>query len=239
MTEIYEDMMTISKEFNFSTQQVLAARNAKFGQFKKQTPSEYRSVDSVLKRMSDLFIAATALILLSPIFLIIALAIKLDSPGPVFFKQRRLGLNSVTFNILKFRSMTVMENDKVVTQAKKGDARITRVGKFIRSTSIDELPQLINVLMGQMSIVGPRPHALAHDEYYGQAISTYNARRSAKPGITGWAQANGLRGETPRLEMMADRVAHDLWYIQNWSIWLDLRILLKTVVALTSTQNVY
>ena len=158
----------------------------------------------------------------------IAVLIKLDSPGPVIFRQRRNGLNAVPFVIFKFRSMTVLEDGSNITQARVGDHRVTRIGQFLRSMSIDELPQLINVLRGEMSLVGPRPHALAHDIEYEAKIQKYALRQQFKPGITGWAQINGLRGETPGVENMAERVEHDLWYINNWSLRLDFYILLQT-----------
>ena len=195
--------------------------------------------ERLLKRMFDTLVALVSLILLSPIMLCVALAVKLDSSGSVFFKQKRLGFNHQMFSIYKFRSMTVMEDGYDVVQAKRGDQRVTRVGKFIRATSLDELPQLFNVLCGHMSLVGPRPHALAHDKHYDALISDYSRRRHMKPGLTGWAQVNGYRGETPTIEAMQARVEHDLWYIQNWSLWLDIWIILKTVHALMKNRNVY
>ncbi|WP_296433111.1 sugar transferase, partial [Rhizobium sp. UBA1881] len=143
------------------------------------------------------------------------------------------------FRILKFRSMSVMEDSGVIRQATRNDARVTRVGAFIRSTSIDELPQFWNVLRGEMSVVGPRPHALAHDDLYGTLIAQYASRRHVKPGLTGWAQINGHRGETPTVDRMADRVRHDIWYINNWSLWLDLRIVVMTAIGLRDRSNVY
>jgi len=160
--------------------------------------------------------------------MIAAIAIKLDSRGPIIFRQRRSGLNANEFVILKFRTMTVLEDGPVVTQACRDDLRVTRVGKFLRRSSIDELPQLFNVLRGDMSLVGPRPHALAHDDEYRVHIADYAFRHHVKPGMTGWAQVNGLRGETASFEQMAQRVKFDLWYISNWSLGLDLNILLRT-----------
>jgi Undecaprenyl-phosphate glucose phosphotransferase len=187
------------------------------------------------KRGVDVGIAATALVLLAPLLALTALAIKLDTPGPVLFRQQRRGFNGRHFRILKFRSMSVMEDGADLRQARRHDARVTRVGRFIRATSIDELPQLFNVLSGTMSLVGPRPHALAHDSYYDDLIGRYAWRHHVKPGLTGWAQVNGSRGETPTLESMARRVEFDLWYVDNWSLWLDMRIMLRTSLALMRT----
>lgn len=183
----------------------------------------------LLKSSVDKLAALTGLLVFGPLMLLIALAIKLDSPGPVFFKQRRHGLNGRVFKILKFRSMTVCEDGSYIKQAEKNDARVTRVGKFIRSTSFDELPQFLNVLKGDMSVVGPRPHAIAHDELYIPLIPTYRQRFRVKPGITGWAQINGLRGETRTLQEMADRIEYDIDYTRRWWIGLDIWILFKTL----------
>lgn len=184
------------------------------------------------KRCLDIGLASFALLLLAPLLVTAAIMIKLDSRGNVIFKQSRRGFNGKQFEIWKFRSMTVAENGHVVTQATKSDARVTRVGRVLRRTSIDELPQLWNVLRGEMSLVGPRPHALAHDNYYDQLISNYVYRHHMKPGLTGWAQVNGFRGETPTIDLMEKRVEYDVWYVSNWSIWLDIRIILKTALAL-------
>lgn len=188
------------------------------------------------KRALDIAVAGAALVTLLPLFLVIAAAIKLDSRGPVIFRQRRNGFSGQPFTIFKFRSMTVMEDGAVVTQARRNDARVTRVGRFLRATSLDELPQIINVLRGDMSIVGPRPHALAHDDAYSKLIAGYAFRHHVKPGITGWAQVGGMRGETARLEQMERRIELDLWYINNWSIWLDIRIILKTFLEVFNNQ---
>lgn len=196
-------------------------------------------VEHFLKRAFDIAFALCALVSLFPIFLITALVIKLESRGPVFFIQRRRGCNDVTFSIIKFRSMKVLEDGGNIVQAKRNDARVTRVGAFIRSTSIDEIPQLWNVLLGDMSVVGPRPHAVSHDDSYDALIAQYAFRRNVKPGITGWAQINGLRGETPTIDSMKARVEHDLWYIHNWSIWLDIKIMLLTLVALSDRSKAY
>lgn len=183
-----------------------------------------------LKTLEDKVLSLVILILISPILLIIAAAIKLTSPGPIIFKQYRTGNNGRDFKVYKFRSMVVhFEKDDEVTQAKKGDARVTKLGAFLRRTSLDELPQFINVLQGRMSIVGPRPHALAHNQYYKNLVESYMRRHMVKPGITGWAQVCGFRGETDTLEKMQNRVKLDLYYIENWSIWFDLKIIILTV----------
>jgi len=196
-------------------------------------------LDRAMKRILDFSVASTALLLLSPLMAAVAVLIKLDSPGPVIFRQNRRGFNGRQFKILKFRSMTVCENGDIVQQARRGDLRITRIGAFIRKTSIDELPQLWNVVRGEMSLVGPRPHALAHDDFYSQLIASYASRHHVKPGLTGWAQVNGLRGETPQVSDMEARVAKDLWYIDNWSIFLDLKIILRTVFCVLSDKRAY
>jgi Undecaprenyl-phosphate glucose phosphotransferase len=183
-----------------------------------------------VKRAFDLCIALAAVILLLPVFLIVALTIKFDSAGPVFFQQRRGGYNGRRFAILKFRTMSVMEDGTNVQQAQANDRRVTRVGRILRRLSIDELPQLVNVLKGDMSLVGPRPHAIAHDDIYAGLIGRYPARHNVKPGITGWAQVNGCRGETAEIEQMRQRIAFDLDYIRTWSLWLDLRILARTTI---------
>ncbi len=163
--------------------------------------------------------------------MVIAMGVKLSSPGPVFFKQRRYGLGGETICVWKFRSMTVLEDDANLLQATKNDARVTRFGAFLRRTSLDELPQFINVLQGSMSIVGPRPHALVHNQQYRKLIHGYMLRHKVKPGITGLAQVMGWRGETDILDKMEKRVEYDLAYIQNWSLWLDAKIILLTVLA--------
>jgi Undecaprenyl-phosphate glucose phosphotransferase len=183
------------------------------------------------KRVFDVAVAAGALIALAPFFAIVALAIRLESGRPVLFRQRRYGFNQQEFRIIKFRTMTTLEDGDVVRQATRNDGRVTRVGGFLRKWNIDELPQLINVLKGDMSLVGPRPHALSHDREYERKIALYARRHNVLPGITGWAQVNGFRGETDTDEKMRARVDHDLFYIDNWSPWFDLRILLKTMVS--------
>ncbi|MEL6198148.1 MAG: undecaprenyl-phosphate glucose phosphotransferase [Pseudomonadota bacterium] len=194
----------------------------------------------VLKRLEDYVIATVAIIVLSPLLLLTAIAIKLDSPGPVFFRQRRLGFNNDEFEIYKFRSMYHRPQPEVATpQATKDDPRITRVGHVIRRTSIDELPQLFNVLNGTMSLVGPRPHAIDHNADFGRRIRGYFVRHKVKPGITGWAQVCGLRGETPALDKMQARVEHDIYYAENWSLLFDLRILVQTVFVVLFQRNAY
>jgi Undecaprenyl-phosphate glucose phosphotransferase len=181
------------------------------------------------KRIFDLVAGTCGLLALAPFLMAVALAILIDSPGPVLFRQKRGGFNGRSFQILKFRTMHVMEDDATIKQATRDDGRVTRIGRWLRRTSIDELPQLINVLLGDMSLVGPRPHALAHDDQYSKLIASYPCRHHVKPGITGWAQVNGFRGETLTLAPMKRRVELDLWYVSNWSFWLDLRILIRTV----------
>lgn len=189
--------------------------------------------DRLEKRILDVVVALVGLILLSPLLLLTALAIKLDSAGPVFFRQRRYGRSSRVFRIFKFRTMTVAEDGEQVTQAKREDTRVTRVGRILRASSIDEIPQLFNVLLGQMSIVGPRPHALAHEEQFEENFDLFSRRRRVLPGITGWAQVNGYRGETKAPEDVEGRMNYDLYYIDNWSIWFDIEIMVRTGVAMT------
>jgi putative colanic acid biosynthesis UDP-glucose lipid carrier transferase len=188
--------------------------------------------DAVLKRVFDLCAAGLGLILVSPLMAALAIGVRLSSPGPVLFRQRRYGLHGEEINVYKFRSMTVCEDGAVVTQAKKNDQRVTAFGAFLRRSSLDELPQLLNVLEGKMSLVGPRPHAIAHNEQYRKLISGYMIRHKVRPGITGWAQVNGLRGETDTIDKMSDRVKFDIDYLNNWSVWLDLKILFRTVMML-------
>jgi undecaprenyl-phosphate galactose phosphotransferase/putative colanic acid biosynthesis UDP-glucose lipid carrier transferase len=185
------------------------------------------------KRALDVVLATAALIALSPLLALVSVAIKLSSPGPVIFRQRRYGFNRREFTIYKFRTMNVQEDGNSIRQACRNDVRVTRLGRVLRATSIDELPQFVNVLRGDMSLVGPRPHACAHDNEYAQLIGNYAFRHHIKPGITGWAQINGFRGETAQLNLMKRRVDLDLWYINNWSIWLDLKIMARTFVELT------
>lgn len=189
------------------------------------------------KRLLDLVGGMLALLITLPVLVLIVAFIRLDSPGPVLFRQRRIGFNGRPFHIYKFRTMTTLEDGAVIRQTCRNDARVTRVGRTLRKLSLDELPQLLNVLRGEMSLVGPRPHALAHDTEYRQAIAHYAARHNVKPGITGWAQVNGWRGPTPQLDLMVRRVEHDLWYVDHWSIWFDIRIMLLTIIRAGNTEN--
>jgi putative colanic acid biosynthesis UDP-glucose lipid carrier transferase len=202
-----------------------------------ETP--FTGMNAMTKRLEDIVFSILILILLLPVMAVIALAVRLSSPGPVIFRQRRYGLYGEKIEVYKFRSMTVTENGDKVTQATKDDARVTRVGAFLRRTSLDELPQFVNVLQGRMSIVGPRPHAVAHNEQYRKLIKGYMLRHKAKPGITGWAQVNGLRGETDTLDKMEGRIRYDLDYLRSWSIWLDIWIILKTVRVVLKRENAY
>jgi putative colanic acid biosynthesis UDP-glucose lipid carrier transferase len=191
------------------------------------------------KRFLDLAIAIPALIFLAPLLAILALSIRLDSPGPALFRQKRLGYRSRPFDILKFRTMKVLEDGEAVIQARPGDARTTRVGRWLRAYSLDELPQFINVVKGEMSLVGPRPHACAHDEFYGRVIADYRRRQDVKPGMTGWAQVHGLRGATPTLGSMTRRVDFDVWYAEHASFALDAKILLRTPMEVVRRRNAY
>ncbi len=192
-----------------------------------------------IKRGIDVTVASAALVVLAPAFGLIALAIKLDSKGPVLFLQRRNGYRGREFRIAKFRTMTVLEDGDAVTQVRRNDQRVTRIGRWLRKTSFDELPQLWNILRGEMSLVGPRPHAVAHDELYANLIENYELRQHVKPGVTGWAQINGLRGETPTVDSMFRRIEFDLWYAANCSVMLDLQILLRTLLAVLRQDNAY
>tara|TARA_R110000868_G_scaffold29049_2_gene108018 strand:- start:2819 stop:4318 length:1500 start_codon:yes stop_codon:yes gene_type:complete len=193
----------------------------------------------IIKTVEDRVLAFVALVMISPVMLAIALAVKLDGKGPVFFRQRRHGFNHQVISVLKFRSMVVTEDGKHVPQATRNDPRITKVGRILRRTSLDELPQLFNVLKGEMSLVGPRPHAIAHNEHYSAILETYASRHKVKPGITGWAQINGYRGETDTPEKMRKRVECDLYYIENWSLWFDIRILALTLIVGLFGKNAF
>ena len=201
--------------------------------------SPFFGVDGWLKRLEDIVLSSIILTLIAVPMLFIAVGVKLSSPGPVLFKQRRYGLDGRAIRVWKFRTMTVCEDGDKVTQAKKNDTRITPFGAFLRRTSLDELPQFINVLMGSMSIVGPRPHAVAHNEEYRKLISGYMLRHKVPPGITGWAQVNGWRGETETLDKMKKRIEFDLWYIRSWSLWLDLKIIFRTIYTGFSGRQAY
>jgi Undecaprenyl-phosphate glucose phosphotransferase len=197
------------------------------------------AAEQVVKRAMDLAIGTLALIFFIPVMAFTALAIKLDGPGPIFFLQSRKGFNGRRFVMFKFRTMTVQENGDVVAQATRNDPRVTRIGRLLRAASIDELPQLINVIRGEMSLVGPRPHALAHDNYFEKLLQDYAFRHHVKPGMTGWAQVNGFRGATPSVEQIARRVEMDLWYINNWSLWFDFQILIKTFFEVVRKRNAF
>ncbi|WP_435607638.1 undecaprenyl-phosphate glucose phosphotransferase [Pseudomonas knackmussii] len=201
--------------------------------------SPMTGANTVIKRMEDVILSALIMCLIAVPMLLISAAVKLSSPGPVFFRQKRYGIDGRPIEVWKFRSMRVMENGADVVQATRGDDRITPVGAFLRRTSLDELPQFINVLLGDMSIVGPRPHAVAHNEEYRGQISSYMLRHKVKPGITGWAQINGWRGETDTLDKMQKRIEHDLAYIHNWSLWWDLKIVFLTVFKGFVHKNAY
>jgi Undecaprenyl-phosphate glucose phosphotransferase len=192
-----------------------------------------------IKRAFDVVAAIAGIILASPLLVIVALAIKLDSRGPVLFRQTRHGYNNEPIRVLKFRSMTVMEDGNNFKPVTRQDPRVTRLGRLLRSTNIDELPQLFNVLVGDMSLVGPRPHPTAQNEVFAELISSFFRRHNVKPGITGWAQVNGYRGDTDTLEKMQRRVEHDLYYIDNWSILFDLKIIVMTFISRKVYWNAY
>jgi putative colanic acid biosynthesis UDP-glucose lipid carrier transferase len=202
-----------------------------------ETP--FTGTNELVKRISDIVLASLILLLISPLLLAIAIGVKLSSPGPVIFKQRRNGLDGEEIIVYKFRSMRALDNGDVVRQATRNDPRITPFGAFLRRSSLDELPQFINVLQGRMSIVGPRPHAVAHNEQYRQLIKAYMVRHKVKPGITGWAQVHGHRGETDTVEKMQARVEYDLEYLRNWSLGLDLQIIARTIVVVLLGKNAY
>lgn len=193
----------------------------------------------LLKRASDVALAGVGLVAAAPIMAIVAVGVKLSSAGPVLFRQRRHGLDGEEIVVYKFRTMTVMEDGTHVAQAQRNDPRVTRFGSFLRKSSLDELPQLINVLQGRMSIIGPRPHALVHNDHYRKLIAGYARRHKVKPGLSGWAQIHGYRGETRTVDDMRARVEHDLFYLRNWSLWLDLRIAMKTLLVLFRDPKAY
>ena len=202
-----------------------------------ETP--FTGFDGIVKRASDVVLSCLILLLIFPLLIGIAIAVKLSSPGPIIFKQRRYGLDGKEILVYKFRSMTCTEDSAHIEQARQNDKRITPLGAFLRKTSMDELPQFINVLQGRMSIVGPRPHAVAHNELYRKLIKGYMMRHKVRPGITGWAQINGLRGETSTLDQMQGRIDFDLDYLRNWSVRLDLYIIFKTIRLVIKDQKAY
>ena len=195
--------------------------------------------ERLVKRALDIVLGFLALMFFVPVMVLTALAIKFDGPGPIIFRQNRKGFNGQQFVMFKFRTMRVEENGSTVTQATPHDPRVTAIGKVLRAASIDELPQLVNVLRGEMSLIGPRPHALAHDNYFEKLLEDYAFRHHVKPGMTGWAQVNGLRGATPTVDLISRRVKMDLWYINNWTLWLDVQILMKTFFEVLRKRNAY
>ncbi len=203
----------------------------------RETP--FAGMNGVLKRGSDIVFASILLLFIWPLLLFIAAGVRMSSPGPILFRQRRYGLYGESINVYKFRTMRVCEDGQAVTQAQRNDPRVTRYGSFLRRTSLDELPQLFNVLAGTMSLVGPRPHAVSHNEEYRKIIAGYMLRHKVRPGITGWAQVNGYRGETETVEKMQRRVEYDLDYLRNWSLRLDLNIMVKTALLVLRDRNAY
>ncbi len=201
--------------------------------------SPFSGVTGLLKRISDIILASLILILVAPLLLAIAIAIKLESTGPVIFRQRRYGLDGEEIIVYKFRSMKVQEDSGTIKQATRNDSRVTRIGGFLRRSSLDELPQFVNVVQGRMSIVGPRPHAVAHNELYRKLIKGYMVRHKVRPGITGWAQINGLRGETDSVDKMKARIEYDLDYLRHWSLRLDMMIILRTILIVLWDRNAY
>ena len=238
-----EELLTVPVEIHLGPERILdrfdKVRITKFGSMAtlQLTRAPLSAFEVLEKRAFDVIVAATGLMVLAPALALIALLIRLDSPGPVFFRQRRYGFNQQMFRIIKFRTMVTLDDGEVVRQACRNDGRITRIGRWLRRWNIDELPQLINVLRGDMSLVGPRPHALSHDHTYEQRIALYARRHNVKPGITGWAQVNGLRGATDTDEKMRRRVDYDLYYIDNWSLLFDLKILLYTIFSRHAYRN--
>jgi putative colanic acid biosynthesis UDP-glucose lipid carrier transferase len=201
--------------------------------------AEPHYVHGFTKRLLDLVIAIPALIVLSPFFFVLAILIRKGSDGPALFRQTRLGLHGESFQIYKFRTMTVQENGPVIQQAAENDARVTKLGGWMRRLSVDELPQILNVINGEMSLIGPRPHALAHDRHYGRVIDGYDLRQTVKPGISGWAQIHGHRGATPATSNMRERLAYDVWYARNANFVLDLKIIFRTFGEILSKRNAY
>jgi Undecaprenyl-phosphate glucose phosphotransferase len=240
-----EELLTLPAEIHLGPERIVErfenVRISKLGQITslQLTRQPLSPFEVLQKRAFDLVVASGILLAIMPLLVCVAILIRLDSPGPVFFLQRRYGFNQRPFRIFKFRTMTAADDGDVIVQATRNDQRVTRVGRWLRSWSIDELPQLLNVIRGDMSLVGPRPHALSHDREYEQKISLYARRHNVKPGITGWAQVNGLRGETDTDDKMRARVEHDLYYIDNWSLWFDLRILLRTALSRSSHKNAH
>jgi putative colanic acid biosynthesis UDP-glucose lipid carrier transferase len=241
LRELSDTTATVYLAADFYVYDLLHARWVTLGAVPTMSMHEtpFYGVDGWLKRLEDIVIASVVLVVIAIPMAIIGLGVKLTSPGPVLFRQRRYGLNGEVIDVIKFRSMTVTEDGEHIRQATKEDSRITKFGAFLRRTNLDELPQFLNVLEGSMSIVGPRPHAVAHNELYRKKIRGYMLRHKVKPGITGWAQVNGWRGETDTLEKMERRVEHDLDYIRNWSLLWDLQIIFMTVFKSDARRNAY
>ncbi|MEE1672670.1 undecaprenyl-phosphate glucose phosphotransferase [Agarivorans aestuarii] len=216
---------------DFFTYNLLHSRWSSLGDIQTVSvfDSPFRGGSMLVKRIQDIVLASIIILLISPLLLAVAVGVKRSSPGPILFKQDRYGLDGKKIRVWKFRSMSTQDNGAVVKQATKNDPRVTKFGAFIRRTSLDELPQFFNVLMGSMSIVGPRPHAVSHNEEYRQIVNRYMLRHKVKPGITGWAQINGYRGETDTLEKMEKRVQYDLEYIRVWTLWMDIKIVFLTI----------
>jgi Undecaprenyl-phosphate glucose phosphotransferase len=237
------EFLTIPVEIHLGPERILDrfdhVRISKLGPMAtlQLTRAPLSSFEVLQKRMFDVVISTTALVLLAPLLACVAILIRLESRGPVLFQQRRYGFNQQPFRIIKFRTMTTFDDSDVVPQATRNDCRVTRVGRWLRQFNLDELPQLINVLKGDMSLIGPRPHALCHDHAYEHKIALYARRHNVRPGITGWAQVNGFRGETDTDEKMHQRIGHDLYYIDNWSLWFDIRILLLTLFSHHAYRN--
>jgi Undecaprenyl-phosphate glucose phosphotransferase len=240
-----ETFMTLPVEIHIGPEQILhkfeEVKLSKLGPVTslQLTRRPLTRTEIARKRLFDLVAAAVALIALTPLLIVVAALVWLDSPGPVFFVQRRYGFNQQPFRIIKFRTMRTLDDGPVIAQATRDDPRLTRIGRFLRRWNIDEIPQLFNVLTGDMSLVGPRPHALSHDHEYQERISLYARRHNVKPGITGWAQIHGCRGEIDTDEKMRRRLEHDLFYIDNWSLWLDLQIIFRTVLSPAGYRNAY
>ena len=240
-----ESFLTLPVEIHLGPEQVLDRfeniQLSKFGPMAslQLTRMPLSRLERFEKRAFDLVAAGAALLLLTPVLIVVAIMIKFDSPGPVLFLQHRYGFNQKPFRIIKFRTMRTLDDGAFVPQAKRDDPRVTKLGSWLRRWNIDEIPQLFNVLKGDMSLVGPRPHALSHNREYEQRISLYARRHNVKPGITGWAQIHGFRGETDSDNKMQSRVEFDLYYIDNWSLWLDLQILIRTLISPSSYHNAY
>jgi Undecaprenyl-phosphate glucose phosphotransferase len=238
-----EELLTIPVEIHLGPERILDrfdnVRISKLGAMAtlQLTRTPLSSFEVLQKRIFDVVISAAALVLLAPLLVCLAILIRLESRGPVLFTQQRYGFNQQPFRIIKFRTLTTLDDGDVVPQVTRNDHRLSRIGRWLRPLSIDELPQLINVLKGDMSLVGPRPHALSHDREYEKKIALYARRHNVRPGITGWAQVNGYRGETDTDEKMRQRVDHDLYYIDNWSLWFDIRILVLTLFSRHSYRN--